>query len=66
MLTRNRGLKDGRTAVQTGMPDKLRGRQEHCTVQTRCPNDDVVLVGAPSSDLLSLRQPVFPSLLVVV
>ena len=35
-------------------------RQEHCTVQKECPNEDVVFVGAPSNDLLSLRHTGFP------
>lgn len=60
MLTRSKRTGRWRAVVQKGMPDKLQDRQEHCIVQTGCPNEDLVLVGAPSNDLMSRRHPIFP------
>lgn len=61
MLTRSKRTGRWRAVVQKGMPDKLQDRQEHCIVQTGSPNEDLVLVGAPSNDLMSRRHPIFLS-----
>lgn len=59
---RSRRAEDGRSVAQSGRPDEPWDRQEHCTVQTECPNEDMVSAGAPSNDLMSLRHPIFLSL----